>query len=73
MQVDSGINLETKYGAVKGIPAQLLGWIGILCMAGFLVFQLSTSLTTKLDKLIETNTRTAIAVERLLDRFPKMP
>lgn len=68
-----GINLETKYGTIKGIPAQQLGWAGMALIAAFLVYQLSMNFNTKLDKMVESQNRTANSIERLIDLLGKTP
>ena len=65
------VNLDTKYGSVHGVPTPVLGWCATAIIATYLVFNLANTVSTKLDRMIESQTRATLAMERIVDRIEK--
>jgi hypothetical protein len=74
---DGKIEFTTSLGSIKGISAQSMAMICLALFAGFLVWQLSAEIATRLDKAIETQTKLVVVIEKLIDRldrkFPAIP
>lgn len=63
------IEVSSNWGSIKGITAQTLGTLCLAVLGGFLVWQLTAGVTTRLDKLVDSQGKTATQIERLIDRL----
>lgn len=63
------IEVKSKWGGVTGLTSQTFALFCSTLMAALLVWQLSVGITLRLDRLVEFQGRTAVALERLIDRL----